>query len=78
MKIILNGKMGCEKNKELAYNDGQTDGKILFNGESMRPITLFCTLLNQILRESEHFRIHTEKRAGFCYFLRGSSGEGSC
>ena len=47
--------------KGLAYNDlvaSKTDRqtvKKLFKGESMRAVTLLNTLLNQILRESEHF-----------------------
>ena len=54
--------------KGLAYNDlvaSKTDRqtvKKLFKGESMRAVTLLNTLLNQILRESEHFFIHTERK----------------
>ena len=45
--------------KDLAASktDRQTVKK-LFKGESMRAVTL----LNQILRESEHFFIHTERK----------------
>ena len=58
-------RWALEQIKELAYNDlvaSKTDRqtvKKLFKGESMRAVTL----LNQILRESEHFFIHTEKKS---------------
>ena len=56
--------------KDLAASktDRQTVKK-LFKGESMRAVTLLNTLLNQILRESEHFFIHTERKKELCFAI---------